>query len=434
MSEAFALDLSGLDSAPAYWERRPLWTLVRRRDITDHPDAELLSVYRDHGVVPKSSRDDNFNKPSEDLSAYRYVRPGDLVLNKMKTWQGSLAVSEHEGIVSPAYFVCEMAPAVHPRFVHHLLRSRPYIHLYQAASKGIRPNQWDLPFDEFRALPMLLPPLKEQRRIADFLDAEIARIDKMRQFTSRQAGLLEERFKESMRLETTTGSGPTVSTGIAWMPEMNREWRLLKVNREFRTTGGTTPTSSDEKYFGGPYPWVNSGDINDGLITHAEKSVTKKALIDFSTLKMLPAGALAIALYGQGATKGRVGILDMEACLNQACCALIPAGAISVEFAYYWFRGHKDGVVAQAVGAGQPNLSQELIRQLRIPVPDLARQKQIVERLRVEEVRLRTHTSLLRARDDLLAERRQALITAAVTGQFDVSTASGRNVTDGVTA
>ena len=172
MTSAFSVDLSVLESAPSHWERRPRWTLIRRRDVTNRPYAQLLSVYRDYGVVPKDSRDDNFNKPSEDLSMYRYVRAGDLVLNKMKTWQGSLAVSQYEGIVSPAYYVCSLSADVDSRFAHHLLRSTPYIHLYQAASQGIRPNQWDLPFEEFQRIPLSLPPLNEQRRIADFLDTE----------------------------------------------------------------------------------------------------------------------------------------------------------------------------------------------------------------------------------------------------------------------
>ncbi|WP_432037654.1 restriction endonuclease subunit S [Streptomyces cucumeris] len=287
---------------------------------------------------------------------------------------------------------------------------------------------------DLESIRIPLPPLEEQRRIADFLHAETARIDKMRLCSRRQVELLGDRFKEIMRRETTVSQGPAVETGVPWMPKMHHRWKLHKVSQEFRTASGTTPTSSDASYFDGPYPWVNSADVRDELIRKAEKSVTKKALLDFSALKVNPAGALVVALYGQGTTKGRVGILDMDACLNQACCALVPTGSISTEFAYYWFRAHKDGIVAQAVGAGQPNLSQELIRQLRIPAPDTTVQLQITSRLRDFEKSARAQVSQLERRDALLAERRHSLIAAAVTGQFDVSTASGRNVTDGVTA
>jgi type I restriction enzyme, S subunit len=105
------------------------WTSVRLssvlRDIDDreHPDLEVLSVYRDLGVIPKASRDDNFNKTPEDLSSYKRVRVGDLVINKMKAWSGSLAVSDYDGIVSGDYMVCAVKGSVDRRFLHHLLRS-----------------------------------------------------------------------------------------------------------------------------------------------------------------------------------------------------------------------------------------------------------------------------------------------------------------------
>jgi type I restriction enzyme S subunit len=427
------MDFGVLNAAPERWARRPMWTLVRRRDITGMPEADLLSVYRDHGVVPKSSRADNFNKPGEDLSAYRYVRPGDLVLNKMKTWQGSLGVSEHEGIVSPAYFVCEISPQVDSRYAHHLLRSEPYIHMYKTASKGIRPNQWDLPFDEFRKLPMLLPPLEEQRKIAAFIDLESTRINRLRSLTQRQVLLAHARFDEQMRKMTTFEDQRGMPTGVPWMPHVSADWTVSRIGYEFTTCGGTTPSSGSTDYFNGPHPWVNSSDVKDAPIRNVSKTLSTAALADFSSLRLCPPGSLIIALYGQGATKGRVGILEVEACLNQACCALLSTGRVTVEFAFYWFRAHKSGIVTHAIGAGQPNLSQELVRQLRIPVPDAETQRQIVAKLRKIEEQLEAHRSLLERRDALLAERRQALITAAVTGQIDVSTASGRNVTEGVT-
>lgn len=428
MSDAFSIDTSVLHSAPANWERRPLWTLIKRRDVTGYPDAELLSVYREHGVVPKDSRDDNFNKPSEDLGSYRLVRPGDLVLNKMKTWQGSLAVSQYEGIVSPAYFVCELSSEVYPRFAHHLLRSRPYIHLYQAASKGIRPNQWDLPFDNFRTLPMLLPPLEEQRRIADFLDAETARIDKLSDVTERQVLALSERLQELFRESTTTGSNATVRTGIDWMPLISEDWTLNKVAHHFTVGGGTTPSSAGSNYFGDGVYWVNSADIKNGIIESPSKSVTLEAIRDYPSLEIHPRGSLVIALYGQGGTKGRVGILGVEACLNQACCALNESGRVKAEYAFFWFRAHKEGVISLAVGAGQPNLSQDLIKSLRIPAPRVDEQLNIVDRLKSEEKHSARLIASLESRKRLLSERRQALITAAVTGEFDVSAASGRGI------
>jgi type I restriction enzyme S subunit len=96
-----------LGKVPSHWEIAPLWSVYRPVKRTGFTKEPLLSVYRDYGVVLKASRDDNHNRASDDLDPYQLVEPGQLVTNKMKTWQGSIAVSELRGIVSPAYFVYE---------------------------------------------------------------------------------------------------------------------------------------------------------------------------------------------------------------------------------------------------------------------------------------------------------------------------------------
>ncbi|MFG1898458.1 restriction endonuclease subunit S [Micromonospora zamorensis] len=390
----------------------------------------MLSVYRSHGVVKKDSRGDNFNKTAENRNIYQLVDKGWLIVNRMKAWQGSVGISNHRGIVSGHYICFRPRHNEDPRFLNHLLRSSAYTLEYARLSRGVRPNQIEIDNDLLRALPIRLPSTDEQRRIADFLDTETARIEGIQQATTKQTALLSEHLREEIRIATTAGSGEVRETGIPWMPHVSKGWRLLKISHAFSSGSGTTPTSDRLEYFDGPHPWVNSADLNDGDISTSQKSVTSNALRDFSALKLHPPGSLVVALYGQGATKGKVGILRIPACLNQACCALIPNGCVDSEFAAYWFRAHKDGIVALAYGAGQPNLSQELIRQLRIPAPEMSEQYSIVHQLRTTEEEVKRELGLLQKREGLLTERRQTLITAAVTGQIDMSTAGGRGIED----
>ncbi|MBA4853466.1 restriction endonuclease subunit S [Emticicia sp. BO119] len=167
------------DKTPEGWTTRPFWSLFQRIKRTGFTDEELLSVYRDFGVIPKSSRDDNHNKESEDLSNYQLVDKGWLVTNKMKAWQGSIAISRYRGIVSPAYYAYKPLSNEHDQFLHYLLRSSNYIALYGRISKGVRVNQWDLEHEALRNIPILLPQYKAQKEIADFLDQELARIDQL---------------------------------------------------------------------------------------------------------------------------------------------------------------------------------------------------------------------------------------------------------------
>jgi len=110
--------------------------------------------------------------------------------------------------------------------------------------------------------------------------------------------------------------------------------------------------------------------------------------------------------------------------VNQACCALTPLGPVDVTYAFYWFIAHRTEIVQLGSGGGQPNISQDLVRSLRIPAPDsVAEQRKIGRDCDALEEENAGYRSRLARRSALLAERRQALITAAVTGQIDVTTA-----------
>jgi len=186
-----------LGEVPTPWRLRPFWTLFRRTKRTGYVEEQLLSVYRDHGVVPKASRDDNNNKSSDDLSPYQLVAPGDLAINKMKAWQGSVAISEHRGIVSPAYFVYEATHSENPRYLHYLFRSPRYITGYLSLSKGIRVNQWDLEPQDHSRMPVVLPSSAEQTAIATFLDQETAKIDALVAEQAKLIALLQESARPS---------------------------------------------------------------------------------------------------------------------------------------------------------------------------------------------------------------------------------------------
>ena len=167
-----------IGEVPSHWKTTRMKAIFRAKSVKNHPNAEVLSLYRDFGVLPKSSRDDNHNVTSEDTSQYKYVEKGNLVINKMKAWQGSLAISKYEGIVSPAYYVCEFRnAAVDKNYIHHLLRCVAYAQEFERLSTGMRIGQWDLGIDDFMLVPVILPPLNEQKHIGHYLDAQCLKID-----------------------------------------------------------------------------------------------------------------------------------------------------------------------------------------------------------------------------------------------------------------
>lgn len=195
---------------PLHWKADKLKFHLRQRGIKNQIDKQVLSLYREYGIVPKDSRDDNHNVTSEDVSDYRYVRVGDFVVNKMKAWQGSVAVSNYEGIVSPAYFVYEFSDdLINKRYFHYLMRNKTYATEFRRLSGGIREGQWDLPSEALNNTIILLPPLDEQQEIADYLDNKCAEIEQIIADKKLQIETLDD-YKKSLIYEYVTGKKEVV--------------------------------------------------------------------------------------------------------------------------------------------------------------------------------------------------------------------------------
>jgi type I restriction enzyme, S subunit len=168
-----------LGDVPEHWGCKMLKRMFRQMKRQGYSDNEVLSVYRDYGVIKKASRDDNNNKTPEDLSSYQLVEKGDLVINKMKAWQGSLGVSDYTGITSPDYVVYISRHYENDKFIHYSLRAQHMPDAYRSISNGIRLNQWRLEPEKFEQLLVFCPSKEEQQEIIEYLDGQTSRIDKL---------------------------------------------------------------------------------------------------------------------------------------------------------------------------------------------------------------------------------------------------------------
>ena len=190
---------------PEEWGVGKIKTILEWKSIKGHGDAEVLSLYRDWGVLPKNSRDDNYNVTSLNTDDYKFVQKGDFVINKMKAWQGSMALSNYEGIVSPAYYVCGFTfKNIHKQYFHYLMRNAIYFSEYRRLSTGMRIGQWDLSWDDFKQIPVLLPPLAEQTRISSYLDKKTEEIDGLIKLKESKIQGLKD-YKKSLIYEYVTG-------------------------------------------------------------------------------------------------------------------------------------------------------------------------------------------------------------------------------------
>lgn len=417
-----------LAEVPSHWRIVPLWTLFRRTKRTGYEEEQLLSVYRDFGVVPKASRDDNNNKPSDDLSVYQLVEPGDLAINKMKAWQGAVAISDHRGIVSPAYFIYESTHGEDTRFLHYLLRSPRYITGYLSLSKGIRVNQWDLEPQYHSRMPVLLPPKDEQTAIAAFLDRETSKIDGLIAGQETLIALLAEKRLATISRAVTKGlnpSAPMKNSGVTWLGEVPAHWEVVRVKAlsQFTTSG---PRGWSERITEDGSLFIQSGDLNDSLGLDYETAKRVEVGDDAEAARTrLSEGDVVVCITG--AKTGNVALcssLCEPAYVNQHLCLIRPNDEVHGRFLALALKSTVGQNQFEVLQYGlKQGLSLENVRELWVARPPLVEQQAIVAFLDAE---LSKFLSLALAAERgirLLKERRAALIAAAVTGQIDVRNA-----------
>lgn len=387
----------------AGWHQERLGRLAPRSKACGTPDLESLSVFLGAGVVPRSAREDNHNELGADLSRYLTVRPGDIVFNKLRTWQGGLGVSRHHGIVSPAYYVLNPGTSLYPGYVHYLLQSAPYLAEFTRLSKWMPPSQFDIGWEQLRDVPVLLPPLEEQRRIADFLDDQVTRIDAAISARAEQLELIKERRAQSIRLGVAGAlDGPRVNTDLPWSPERAPDAQARALARIVTLQRGVDLTA-DERV-DGPFSVVTSG----GVVGYHHRAI-------------VPSSGVVVGRYGSG---GSVFWVNGPHWPHNTTLYVRDYQGNVARWVFYLLSAFPyDALQARAA---VPGINRNDMAGQLMPWLPIARQREAVARLDEVLGDLDSLSSGVEASSRTLQERKRALITAAVTGEFDVSTAGPR--------
>jgi type I restriction enzyme S subunit len=371
--------------------------VMKRIQDVGHGTEPALSVFLGTGVVPRAERPDNHNSLGRDLDKYQLVKPGDLVFNRLRTWQGGFGASRHRGIVSPAYIVARPQGKGDARYLDYVLHSAPYLAELTRVSKWMPPSQFDVLWSDLRNVTVPWPEVAEQRRIADFLDDRVARIDQIITARRQQLALLVPRRRAA------------VLNALIGLPRIPLR-RLLRG----MATGGTPSPESDTPE---GLSWFSPGAFQPDL-TLGEPT----RLVAASDCVIFPARTLVIV--GIGATAGKVAWLDKRASGNQQLTCLESDDKVSeARFLLHQLDAMRDALLGSAPAATLPIINNETLRAFKVAVADV----QVQRRLAAEwDTRLAADSAIevqLTASIELLAEYKQSLITAAVTGELDVTTA-----------
>ena len=414
---------SGVDwigNVPEHWELRRAKSMFKQSTSKGNNRLVLLSATQDRGVVDKSSLDGVVQVSEHaDLSTFKTVHKNDFVIS-LRSFQGGFEISHEEGVISPAYTVFRLSTQTYPHYYRHLFKSLGFIDKINSLTVGIREGK-NIQYVDFA--DMLLPymPLAEQQKIVEFLDRKCAEIDEM---IALQEQIIEElkAYKQSVITEIVTKglnpNAPMRDSGIDWIGSIPEHWSKDKIIRSFRMIGsGTTPKSTDENNFDGDINWIQSGDINGGVMASCKNRVSNETIENCSALKVYSAPFIIVAMYG--ASVGNTSISSIDGCVNQACCVLSDS-ALNFNYAFSVIKSCKDYWLRKAVGGGQPNISQETIKQTWIPIPPITEQQAIADYLDEKCADIDSLIQTKQSKIDSLKEYKKSIIYEYVTGKKEV--------------
>ncbi len=194
-----------LGDIPQRWYTVPLYAIAQVKSINNCIDLPLMSVYLDAGVVPFVEREEKrTNATSKDLTNYQRVDPGDFVLNNQQAWRGSVGVSFHSGIVSPAYIVLSLNNTLDSHYANYLFRSRCMVDQYLVISRGVGSIQRNLYWSALKRVVVPIPSKKEQMEIVEYLDGLNNKFDATIKKLTEEVAVLEE-YKNKIIADTVTG-------------------------------------------------------------------------------------------------------------------------------------------------------------------------------------------------------------------------------------
>jgi type I restriction enzyme S subunit len=394
-------------------------------------EHELLSVSQYTGVTKKSERIEvnEFLTNSNSLDGYKVVSKGDLVSNIMLAWNGSLGVSSYDGIVSPAYAVYRLVNNCCKEYFHYLLRTDLYKAEYKRQSTGVIESRLRLYTENFYAISSILPPLKDQQIISNFLKLKEMQIDQAIAIKEQQIALLNERKQIVIQQAVTKGLDPNVKmkdSGVEWIGEIPEHWQLSKLRYLGVIQNGI---SAGSEYFGSGYPFVSYGDVyKNRQLPLSVDGLAKSSIADQKNYSVLEGD---VFFTRTSETVDEIGFASIcyqtieKATFAGFLIRFRPTNAnyITKEFSKYYFNAQmmRTYFVKEMNLVIRASLSQELLKNLIVLLPSIDEQKAIASYLDRQMDAINELIGLQMSAIQKLKEYKTTLINDAVTGKIKVA-------------
>lgn len=284
----------------------------------------------------------------------------------------------------------------------------------------------NLKIAEYLGQIIYLPPLTDQQIITTYLDKRCSEIDKVISVQQKRIVLLQELKQSIITHAVTKGLNPNVemkNSGVEWIGEMPKHWGVQPIKYIAKTNSGSTPKNIKGKsYDSSMIKWVRTTDLDDMLVyVYDSSEYLSKTEMDSASCPWLDVNTIVVAMYGGAGTIGKCGILGIKSTINQALCSLEPIGREYYKYLFYNIKALRGYWMKYAASSRKdPNISQDIIRNMRIPIPNLSEQQAIATYLDKKCASINSSISKAQHQVDLLQEYKQSLITEVVTGKRKV--------------
>jgi len=415
---------------PSSWSvKRNKYITIPKKDKSEDGSEELLSVSEYLGVVPRSvirKGEDHLTR-SESLEGYLKVSKGDLVNNIMLMWKKGLGVSKYDGIVSPSYSVFSFNESI-PTYHHYLFRTDLYITEFRKNSTGIIQSRLRLYDDDFGFIYSYLPPLPEQKQIVSFLDTKTQKIDELIEKTEQKIELLKEKRTSLINHCVTKGLNPDVEmkdSGVEWIGEIPSDWDKSQFKYFIKLRHGHQFRDNDFTDSGVKIIKITQLDKKGFLNISNCSKIDEKRLGGFEDILIKENDILMCLTGGTIGKIIKVGKVDEPLLQNYRVGHFSPLDSEIMGNDYMFYLMSSEVIVKQIFfdvrETGQPNIGMEDMNRMRICIPPLEEQSQIVEYLDEQTQNIDSTIEKETKRTELLKEYRQSLISEVVTGKVDVS-------------
>lgn len=340
-----ALQLDSLDKST--WQTFRFEQIARSIGERVEPSETDLETYvgLEH-IDPESIHIKRFGTRDDVSGTKLRCYPGDVIFGRRRAYQRKAAICEFDGFCSAHSLVLRANPEViDPKLFPFFLHSDTFMHRAVDISVGsLSPT---INWKTLKTQQFLLPPKDQQAKLAELLWAADAAVEATRSLhlslIGQKGALQRHHFEASAHPMKPLGKCAKIYTG-------------------------GTPSRKKLEYWGGNIPWIKTGEIDYSVIEDTEEKITQAGL-DGSSAKIVPTGSLLMAMYGQGVTRGRVGITGIEASINQACAAIEIEDATTAKHTFYFLEYKYEDIRDLAQGANQQNLNLAIVKSIGIPQP-----------------------------------------------------------------